>query len=69
MQDEESFIRVSEIDETDEKKRAQTIETAVAKVFDSQRTSFLRFFIYSYRLTWYKLQYQSFTAIISVTEG
>ena len=32
MQDEESFIRVSEIDESDDVKRSQTIEAAVAKV-------------------------------------
>ena len=43
MQDEESFIRVSEIDESDDVKRSQTIEAAVAKV-KNQIFIFLKIF-------------------------
>ena len=44
MQDEESFIRVSEIDESDDVKRSQTIEAAVAKVRNQIFYFFSNFF-------------------------
>ena len=68
MQDEESFIRVSEIDESDDVKRSQTIEAAVAKV-RNQIFIFFQNFLPSYKLIWFKLLYQNFTANISVKEG
>ena len=69
MQDEESFIRVSEIDESDDVKRSQTIEAAVAKVRNQIFIFFENFFLPSYKLIWFKLLYQNFTANISVKEG